>query len=84
MVSSRRSLDDLEKRGVEIFNGLVTPVLKPDDHGKFVAIDVDSGDFEIDSDDLTAVTRLQWRHPSADIWLVRAGHDAAYRIGTMK
>ena len=45
------------------------PILRPEDDGKFVAIDVGTGDFEIDDDDYTAVVRLRTRSPRAEIWL---------------
>jgi hypothetical protein len=56
-------------------------LLLPDDDGKFVAIDVGTGDFEIDDDDYAAVMRLRARSPQAEIWLGRVGAHAAYRMG---
>ena len=56
------------------------PVLRPEDEDKFVAIDVESGDHEIDEDDYAAVTRLRSRRPSAEVWLGRVGQPAAYRM----
>jgi len=41
------------------------------DEGKFVAIDVGSGDYEIDEDDYAAVARLRSPPPAADVWLMR-------------
>ncbi len=75
----RRSLDELARLGGEIFDRQVRPALKPEDDGRFVAIDVESADFEIDEDDYTAVSRLQSRKPTADIWLMRAGHPTTCR-----
>ena len=46
--------------------------------GKMVVIDVHSGDYEIDSDDLTASMRLLERHPDAMTWGERVGYPAAY------
>ena len=56
-------------------------MLRPEDDGKFVAIDVGTGDFEIDDDDYAAVVRLRTRSPQAEIWLGRVGAPAAYRMG---
>ena len=50
-------------------------------NGKFVAIDVETGDYEIDEDDYAAVARLRSRKPAADIWLMRAGYPTTYRMG---
>ena len=46
--------------------------------GKMVVIDVHSGDYEIDSDDLTASMRLLERRPEAMTWGERVGYPAAY------
>jgi hypothetical protein len=75
-----RTLDQLAGLGGEIFERQVRPALRPEDHGKFVAIDVESGAYEIDEDDYTAVARLRLRKPEADIWLMRAGYPTAYKI----
>ena len=61
----------------------VQPTLRPEDDGKFVAIDVETGDHEMDEDDYTAVSRLLARKPAADIWLMRAGYPTTYRMGAL-
>ena len=40
------------------FDRQVRPALRPEDNDKFVAIDIDTGDYELDEDDYAAVTRL--------------------------
>ena len=80
----RRSLDELASLGGEIFDRQVRPALRPEDDGKFVAIDVETGDYEIDEDDYTAVMRLRTRRPEAESWLMRAGYPTAYRLGVVR
>jgi hypothetical protein len=46
--------------------------------GRFVAIDVDSGAFEVASDELAAAHGLRARYPAAQIWLRRV--DVPYLI----
>lgn len=77
----RRTLDELASLGGDIFDRQVRPALRPEDDGKFVAIDIETGDYEMDADDYTAVARLRSRKPTADIWLMRAGYPATCRIG---
>lgn len=72
--------EELARVGAEAFDRRVRPMLRPEDDGKFVAIDVGTGDFELDDDDYTAVVRLRTRSPRAEIWLGRVGAPAAYRI----
>ena len=78
---SPRSPEELARLGGEAFERCVRPSLRPEDDGKFVAVDVVSGEYEIDADDYAAVTRLRARVPAADIWLARAGSPATCRIG---
>jgi hypothetical protein len=68
-------------RGQTMFEHSVQPLLTPADLGKFAAIDIESGAFELDRDDFTATQRLLDKRPDAQIWLVRVGQPAAYRIG---
>jgi hypothetical protein len=79
-VDSQRTPEELARIGGEILDRRVRPLLRPDDHGRFVAIDVETGDFELDDDDYAAVTRLYSRRSGAEIWLSRVGEPAAYRM----
>jgi hypothetical protein len=83
-MNSGESVDRSEsfsRLGIEIYERAIRPALLPDDEGKFVAIDIDSGQYEIDEDDYAATERLLVRRPDARIWLARAGERAAYRVG---
>src|ERR1700687_2797124 len=79
--TSKRTLDELAGLGGKIFDRQVLPALRPEDDGKFVAIDVETGDYEIHEDDYAAVARLRARKPAADVWLMRAGYPTTSRIG---
>src|SRR5258708_35823586 len=75
-----RTLDELARLGQEIYDRQVRPALKPEDNGKFVAVDVDTGEYEVDEDDYSAVMRLRSRIPAADIWLMCAGYPTAHKF----
>ena len=79
---ARYSREEFARRGQEIYERHVRPALRADDEGKFVAIDIESANYEMDRDDYAATERLLNRCPDAQIWLVRVGQPAAYRIGT--
>ncbi len=77
----RRLLDETGRLGDELIDRLVKPALRPEDHGKFIAIDVDTGDYEVDEDDYAALSRLRARiSPTAEVWLARAGYPTAYKM----
>jgi len=69
------------QRGETIYQANVHPSLNPDDEGKFVAIDIVSGDFEIHANELIASDLLAARHGDAQIWLRRIGRAYAHRFG---
>ena len=77
---TRYSREEFAQRGQEIYERHIRPALRADDEGKFVAIDIESANYEMDRDDYAATERLLHRHPEAQIWLVRVGHSAAYRF----
>jgi hypothetical protein len=77
----RYSKEAFSRRGQEIYDQNIRAAVEPDNTGKFVAIDIESGAWEIDEDDYTATERLLVRVPDAQMWLARVGHRAAYRIG---
>ena len=49
--------------------------------GKMVVIDVNTGDYEIADDDLTATMRLFERRPNAITWGELVGHPVTCYIG---
>ncbi|HEV2233434.1 MAG TPA: hypothetical protein VGW37_15730 [Terriglobia bacterium] len=52
------------------------------DSGKFVAIDIETGAFELDADALSAMNRLLARLPNAQMWLRRVGSRYAAHFGS--
>ena len=74
---------DVATVGRAIYHKKILPTLGPEDGNKLVVIDVNSGDYEIDADDMAAVTRLLERRPDAYTWLERVGHPAAYHMGSL-
>ncbi len=77
----RYSREEISQRGDAIYESDIRPSLKSGDDGKFVAIDVDTGSYEIDEDELTASDRLLARIQNAQIWLVRIGSRCVRRYG---
>jgi hypothetical protein len=80
-VKRRYSKEAFARRGDATYERDVRPQLKLTDEGKFAAIDIDSGAFEVDRDELKAGNKLRARLPEAQIWIVRVGHRSVHRIG---
>jgi hypothetical protein len=77
----RYSMEEFRRRGDEIYERDIAPRLTPEDHGKFVAIDIESGEYEVDADELAACRRLDARIPDAQTWLKRVGYRSVRRFG---
>jgi hypothetical protein len=77
----RYSKEEHARRGTALYEQQVRPQVEAANHGKVVAIDVDTGAFEVADDTLTASQRLLARLPDAQIWCVRIGYPAVYRFG---
>ncbi len=75
----RYSKEEFSRRGDTIYDNDVRPQLSTDDEGKFAAIDIDSGAYEVDVDELAACDRLRARVPDAQIWMVRIGSRYVHR-----
>lgn len=73
--------DEFARRGDEIYDRDVTPTLKPEDNGKIVAIDIETGEWEIDASEIAACDRLEGRLPDAQIWIARVGSRTVRRFG---
>ena len=73
------SKDEFARRGDRIYEQDIHPHLTPEDEGKFILIDIETGAYEIDEDELVASNRLLARCPIAQVWMVRAGLRAARR-----
>jgi hypothetical protein len=77
----RYSMEEFARRGDEIYDRDVAPHVTADQEGKFVLIDIESGDYEIDADEVAASDRLLARHPDAQVWMTRVGSRYARRFG---
>jgi hypothetical protein len=73
--------EEFARRGNEIYESQVRPQVEEGNHGKIVAIDIETGAFELAKDTMTASDRLLERYPDAQIWCVRIGHKGVYRFG---
>ena len=60
---------------------VIRPKLGPDFKGKYVAIDIETGDYEIADDPLDASHALIARKPDVDIWMQRVGYCASVSFG---
>jgi hypothetical protein len=73
--------EEFARRGDAIYENGVRPKLKPADVGKFAAIDIETGMYEVATDELKACDKLRKRIPDAQIWMVRVGYRSVHSFG---
>ena len=81
MPHSRYSVDEIAERGRALYESRIRSEVEPDNRGKILVLDIESGEYEIDSDHLAAGKRLLERHPDAPLYSLRVGYPALSRIG---
>ncbi len=78
----RYSKEEFAQRGDEIYESQVRQQVEEGNHGRIVAIDIETGAFEVADEILTATDLLFERIPDAQPWIVRIGHRAVHRFGS--
>ena len=77
----RFSSEQIAERGQALYEQTIRRSLGSSAHGKFLVLDVESGEYELDSDELAAVKRARKKHPGAAFYVLRVGHPTAFRLG---
>ena len=73
--------EEVGRRGQAVYEQQIRSQVEQEHAGKFLVLDIASGAYEIDEDDLTASDRLLAKRPDAILYGLRIGYPAAYRLG---
>ena len=73
--------EDVVSRGEEIYEQQIRRKVEAGNKGKFVVIDIETGGYEVDEDDLQATKRALAKRPEAVLYGVRIGYPTAYNLG---
>jgi hypothetical protein len=79
-----RGESDVGKMAREIYSRLRNSVETPENIGKMMVIDVDSGEFEIDEEGFDSSHKLKARNPEGRRFGIRIGYRAAESFGGMR
>ena len=77
------SKEEFARRGTEFYEQTIRPQVEAGNHGRIVAIDIETGEYEVADDALTAANRMIERKPDVQLWAVRIGYPAVVRFGHM-
>ena len=78
----RYSKEELAQRGQALYDPSIRQQVEAGNDGKIVAIDIETGDFEVDETVVAATDQLFERYPDAQPWTIRIGHSAVYHFGS--
>ncbi|MEG4287212.1 addiction module protein [Microcoleus sp. A006_D1] len=71
-----------DKRGKELYEKVIrAQVETPENIGKIISINVETGEYEIGEDLVVTSGKLQAKQADALIWAERIGFDAVYAVG---
>jgi hypothetical protein len=77
----RYSKEELAQRGQALYESGIRQQVETGNEGKILAIDIETGEFEVDENVVPATNRLFERLPDAQPWIIRIGHRAVYHFG---
>lgn len=69
----------IAERGETLYREVLKSRLEPQENGKFIAIDIESGEYFLGDDALTAMTAAHEKYPAKLFHLMRVGFSAAFQ-----
>ena len=81
MPNTEYSREEVAARGEAIYNEEIRSKVESQHEGEFLVLDIETGEYEIDQDDLNATKRVLAKRPDAVMYGLRIGYPAAYRLG---
>ena len=77
----RYTKEEIAARGKAIYEQQLRAKLEPEHIGKYLVIDIETGEYEMDQDGAVVSQRAYARHPGAPLYGMRIGRPAWGRIG---
>ena len=84
MTAPEIDFDKCRELGWKIYNTKIKHLVEPQEKGKFLVIDVITGDYAVNRDLIVAEDELSARRPDGVIYTIRVGHPAPFRLPSMK
>ena len=81
MAQTSHSPEEVARLGEAIYAERIKPQIEAGHIGEFVVLDVESGDFEVDPEEVAAAKRIIARRPNGVLYWLRVGSRSAYRLG---
>lgn len=69
-------MEEFERRGTELYETKIRPLVEEGNLGRILCIDIESGDYAVADEVLDAANVLIDKNPDAQIWGLRIGYVA--------
>ena len=73
MSHPRYTAAQIVQRGQALYDSEIGPQVEAENFGKVLVIDIETGDYELDTDDVAASHRLHAKHPGGALYAMRVG-----------
>jgi hypothetical protein len=80
----RYSPEEFCARGTQIYQEQILPKLNKDCDGQIIAIDIETGEFELADTTLAAADKMFERIPDAQLWFERIGAAGVHKFNTVR
>ena len=77
MFDTPTDIDNVGERGQAVYDEGIRHLVELEHHGRFIAVEPDSGDYVIHDEIMGAVLGMQAKRPNAYSHVIRIGHEAA-------
>ena len=81
MSHPRYTSEEITRRGQALYDAQIRDGLDASHKGHFLVLDIETGEYEMDRDELAALKRAKVKHPDAAFYILRVGYPTAYRLG---
>ena len=75
------SPNEIVERGRALYDQQIRDRVEAENRGRFLVINVETGEYVLDDDHLAASDRAAAKYPGAPLYAIRVGYPAVGRIG---
>ncbi len=72
---------EIVERGQALYDQQIRESVEASHKGRFLVLNIETGEYEIDDHELAALKRAKAKNPDAALYMLRMGYSSAYRIG---
>jgi hypothetical protein len=81
MLHPKYTSEEIAQRGQAIYDQQIRAHVETTHRGKFLVLNIDTEEYEVDRDELAALQRARAKNPDGAFYILRIGATATYRLG---